>query len=423
MPEGDSPRRRTAGRGALNRRMAAFLAALAVGLSASLLAPSLSAAGSIYPDMRGTYHGGTCVGGTLAECEANGPQYPGSLVITAENFSNGKLTMKDVGQVAQITGCTLVIDWPESEGYKSTDTFTISSNTNHLSGSFDDSFGRVNQPDFMQRDAPGPDTCPVSSTKPKEEEEEKEKEKEKTPTKIPTVTAVQCFISTTAPTTSSTCTADVAAAAPKATAAPSGAVLFTSTSGTFVSQGCTLAVDRTFSPTVSSCTMGFIPSPTLTPGNALNVTAAYQGDAIYAPSKASVRNGAAAVTSEEEPGEPSEVGEASDPGASDGDSTEGIPNVLTNPNPFPVSADEQLTVSGEGTAYAPFRAASAKRHVIGHVTVKLSAFGSVKTKIRLTRAGAKLLHRKHKLHVTLTVTTHAKGKPATISKRRLLIKR
>ena len=150
-------------------------------------------------------------------------------------------------------------------------------------------------------------------------------------------TAVQCIISTVAANTS-TCTAQVAGYGSSHAVSPTGSVTFSASSGT-IGSGCVLAATPG-SPGISSCTVSYVPSATLSAGTPPPVTARYSGDSNFGPSSgASSYVPHSVVLFEDE----SVTGATA---VSDGGTSEGIPVDLTNTNPFPVSADEMLTVSG-----------------------------------------------------------------------------
>ena len=94
----------------------------------------------------------------------------------------------------------------------------------------------------------------------------------------------------------------------------------------------------------------------------------------------------------------------------------GIPTDLVNQNPFPVSADEVLTVSGISLASA--------RGVtqIGKATFSLRPLASKLATIKLNAKGRALLTKRKSLNALLTVTTRAKGKATKKTTRRLTLK-
>lgn len=226
-------------------------------------------------------------------------------------------------------------------------------------------------------------------------------------------TAVECTISAIAPDTS-TCTAQVAGYNSKDLVSPTGTVSFTATSGT-VGSSCTLAATPG-SPGISSCTVSYLPSPALMPGQPAPVSARYSGDSNFKPSTGTSSFTPQAVVLDED----DSLTEASE--VPDGGSSEGIPIVLTNTNPFAVSADEQLTVSGYPPVANTSSAHAARTQVIGRAIYNLAPLQTIVSKVTLSRGGAKLL-RKHKhLSTTLLVSTKRAGKPARVTRHRLSIK-
>jgi len=105
----------------------------------------------------------------------------------------------------------------------------------------------------------------------------------------------------------------------------------------------------------------------------------------------------------------------------DGGSSEGIPVVLTNTNPFPVSADEQLTVSGYPPVANTSAAHAARTQVIGRGAYTIGPAQTITSKVKLSRGAVRLLRRHRRLTATLVVTTKRAGKPAVTSRHRLLI--
>ena len=222
--------------------------------------------------------------------------------------------------------------------------------------------------------------------------------------KKPTFTAVVCTIAVGAG--SSTCTAQVADASPVRGNPPTGTVRLSAAKG-IVGSSCTLA-GTPGSPGIASCTVSYTPPLDLVAGEPPPVSADYAGDATFEAS-----SGGSGYT-------PASVVVAGDVTVSiDG----AIPTTLANANPFPVSADELLTVSG--TIHGVMLRAGAtapKPKVIGRTTVRLAPFGAAAAKVKLTAAGRALLGRHKVLHATLSVTTRAAGKPTKTATRRVTIK-
>ena len=104
-----------------------------------------------------------------------------------------------------------------------------------------------------------------------------------------------------------------------------------------------------------------------------------------------------------------------------------IPANLVNANPYPVSTDETLTVSGD-TYTVMIRAGvdragtAAKPKLIGRASYRLRALASIAATIKLTAAGRALLAKHTTLAAVLTVTTQAAGKPTKTATRHLTLK-
>lgn len=226
-------------------------------------------------------------------------------------------------------------------------------------------------------------------------------------------TAVECTISIVAPDTS-TCTAQVAGYSAKTPVSPTGTVSFQSSIGT-VGTSCTLA-PTPGSPGISSCTVSYLPSPGLAPGQVPAVTAHYSGDSNFKSSTGQTSTTPQSVVL----GEDLSLTDATE--VPDGGSNEGIPVVLSNTNPFAVSADEQLTVSGYPTVANSSAARVASIQAIGHASYTLAAGQTIVSKVKLSRGGAKLLRKHKRLTATLVVTTKRAGQPSKTVRHRLLIK-
>jgi hypothetical protein len=245
-----------------------------------------------------------------------------------------------------------------------------------------------------------------------------------TPRSWATFTAVVCKLAGTTA-TSYTCTAEVVGETPNRPT-PTGSVSFTAASGT-VGASCVL-VARAGSAGVASCSVSYTSPTVLTEDAGPPVTADYPGGSVLDAttgdgtvldaSSGTPSDGTSSVLDANIGGSPTEV-----PDTEDG-STEGIPNDLVNTNPFPVSADEQLTVTGYPAVpnSDTRRAAAAKVQVIGRAVHRIGPFMAVATKINLTRAGAKLLKKHKTLRTELTITTTSAGKPTATKKHTLVIK-
>lgn len=234
-------------------------------------APAVAAAAEI--DVRGTYEAGACTSGTLAECEAK-PEYPQKFVIETENFKTGALS--GVGETVEgsklstftgsISGCTVKTHSIEGT-YESEATYTLSADGKKLQGTFNDTFGRKEQPTYGFR-ASGPG---CGST-PTEGEEEAPGGKRKTGTSV--------ICNYEFATMQNTCVASVGDGGPGTPSAPTGTVKFTTTSGGFASGAtCTLAATP-LSPSVASCQLVYFTSYSGLPA----ITATYSGDATHAAS-------------------------------------------------------------------------------------------------------------------------------------------
>jgi hypothetical protein len=265
------------------------LAAL-MGIAASWGLASIAGGSSSFTDLRGTYTGGACVGGTLADCEAN-PQYPHTTTISTEDFNSGAISGS--GFTGQITGCTVTIhDLPDSNGYTADETETISADANTLEGTFNDSYGRVNQPIFDKRTSGGPSTCPpesttTTSTSTSDTTSTTTSASSTTTTTTTTsslhATATQVICNYDFATSSNTCGASVgdADASGGAPTRPTGIVRFTGPAdGTFNSGStCTLTLQPS-APSVGFCSIIF----SAPDGSLPTITATYGGDAQHSAS-------------------------------------------------------------------------------------------------------------------------------------------
>ncbi len=262
-------------------RVALLMAVLAgtLGVLAATLVPSATSAGGPYPDLRGTWTGGVCVGGTLASCET-GPQYPGTINITDEDFITGKVSISGNGQIGQITNCSLFIDWPLSQGYKSDATLNISGDANLMEGTFNDSYGRVAQPAFYRRTTPGPGGCPPGPTTTTTTSTTPTSTTPTTTTPALKPTSVQVVCNYDVTTQVDTCTATVADATGAGTI-PTGTVTFAAANGThfLFGQTCTL------SPVQNGVGLASCHGTLLTPNAVFPaISAQYSGDATHAAS-------------------------------------------------------------------------------------------------------------------------------------------
>jgi hypothetical protein len=240
-------------------------------LAGVLFLPALGSAqsgGQI--DLRGTWNAGACVGGTLAQCEAN-PQYPQKFAIETENLSTGAIAGTGPGYTltGTVSGSTLTMHTTQP-GYTSDWTATINAAATKLQGTFNDSYGRMAQPAFANR-ASGPPTETTTTTTTSTSSSAGLR---------PTATSVICNYEVASST--DTCGATVGDAGPAPSVAPTGTVKFTgSAPGSFAS-GATCALSASpFAPSAPSCTIQFYTSDgTVLP----SITATYSGDSQHASS-------------------------------------------------------------------------------------------------------------------------------------------
>jgi hypothetical protein len=341
------------------------------------------------------------ISGTWSCCGAGGASAQTFVIRDSGGSLSGNGVLPSGASFAVITGSVsgssvnIVTTYEASfaAGYVATFVGTVSASGTSMSGTWTSNAGQS-----------GTWTATLSGAPPEPEPTPK------TGTKSGSVTAVLCTISTTAPSTS-TCTAQVAALGAKRLTSPTGTVSFTAASGV-VGSSCVLAATPG-SPGISSCTVSYKPSASLGPGLPPPVSAHYSGDSNFQPSSGESSFIPRSVLVGEGPA----LGtvEAAEEG-----SVEGIPVVLTNPNPFAVSADEELTVSG----YPPVAgtsAVTARTQVIGRVVLHLAPLQSVSLKIKLSRGGSELLRKHKSLHATLKITTKRNGRRARVSHARLTL--
>ena len=231
------------------------------------VAPATALAGAP-ADIRGTWQGCACVGGTLAECEAN-PTYPQQYVISTENFETGAVTGEETSGgykiTGTVTGCSVFTHdyaFTGSPGYESEGTSVLSADGTKLRGTFSDTFKRKEQPTFSTR-ASGPG---CGSEEPKKEGVR------------PTGTSVVCNYEVA--TSQDICGASVGDGGAGTPVTPTGAVKFTATSGGFSSGAACNLSPTPLSPSVASCTVVFFASEAHLP----TVTASYGGDASHSGS-------------------------------------------------------------------------------------------------------------------------------------------
>jgi hypothetical protein len=346
----------------------------------------------------------TNISGTWDCCGGGGAAEQDFVITDNSGALSGKGLLPGGRSFAVITGSVsgnsvrIVTTYEASfaPGYVATFTGTVGSDGQSMSGSWSSSAGQSGTWSATLAGGTGPST----STK-----------------KGSSFTAVQCTISTVAPSTS-TCTAQVAGYGSNHAVSPTGTVSFSARSGT-IGSACVLAATPG-SPGISSCTVSYVPSVTLSPGIPPPVSARYSGDSNFGPSSGESSFVPRSVVLFED------ENVANDSETPDGGSSEGIPVDLTNPNPFPVSADEMLTVSGyppvANTSSVPATALLAKTQVIGHFSIKLAPLQTIATKVKLSPGGARLLKKHKHLRTQLVVVTKRSGQPSKTVKHGLLIK-
>jgi hypothetical protein len=237
-------------------------------------------------DVRGTYEAAACTSGTLAECEAH-PQYPQKYVLETEDFTTGALTGKGFSDacapIYTITGTisgNAVKFHTVQSGYTSDAVLTSNPEGTKLTGTFSDSYGRVNDPTFGNRIAGFPCGGGTSGEEEaaKKAKEAKEKEEAEKASKHPTGTSIVCNYEFA--TSQNTCVASVGDGSALNPTGPTGTVTFTTTSGGFSSGAkCSLTVNPS-SPTVSNCSLVYQTAESGLP----SITATYGGDATHAGS-------------------------------------------------------------------------------------------------------------------------------------------
>ncbi len=227
---------------------------------AAVGAPAAAQASPI--DVRGTYEAAACVGGTLAECEAH-PQFPQKYVLETEDVTTGALTGKGFSDACSpiysitgtIAGSTVKLH-TEQPGYTSDAVLTVNPQGTKLSGTFSDSFERVNQPSFGNRIAGFP--CGGGTR--------------------PTATSVICNYEFA--TSQNTCGAVVGDGGEGTPVTPTGTVSFTTTTGGFANGASCTLTPTPLSPQTASCTIVYQTANSGLPA----ITATYGGDARHAGS-------------------------------------------------------------------------------------------------------------------------------------------
>jgi ElaB/YqjD/DUF883 family membrane-anchored ribosome-binding protein len=265
------------------RNGAKLLIALLTTLISIIAASAAADAGAAQRDVRGTYEAASCVGGSLAECEAH-PQFPQKYVIETEDLTSGALTGKGFSDscapiysiTGTISGNTVTMHTSQT-GYTSDAVLTLNAEGTKLSGTFSDSVGRVNQPSFGNRIAGFP--CGGGSGS-EEEAAKKAKEKEEAEKAGKHVTGTSIICNYEFATAQNTCVASVGDGSAVSPTTPTGTVTFTTTSGGFANGAkCTLTV-TSGSPTVSNCSLVYQTAESGLP----SITATYSGDSTHAPS-------------------------------------------------------------------------------------------------------------------------------------------
>jgi hypothetical protein len=349
----------------------------------------------------------TNISGTWDCCGAGGAAEQDFAITDSSGSLSGKGLLPEGTSFAVITGTvsgssvTIVTTYEASfaAGYVATFVGTLEASGQTMSGTWTSNAGQSGTWSATLA-AGSPPSTPPSTTK-----------------KGPSFTAVQCTISTVAPETS-TCTAQVAGYGSSHLVSPTGSVSFSATSGT-VGTSCVLAATPG-SPGISSCTVSYVPSATLSPGIPPPVRAHYSGDSNFGPSSgaSSYVPYSVVLFEDESVTEDTEV--------SDGGTSEGIPVDLTNTNPFPISADEMLTVSGypqvANSSSASATAFAARTQVIGHDSFNIAPLQTIATKVKLTPGGARLLKKHKRLTAVLVVVTKRSGQPSKTVRHKLLIK-
>jgi hypothetical protein len=199
--------------------------------------------------------------------------------------------------------------------------------------------------------------------------------------------SVLCNIFPSAPSTS-TCTADVGDLSSENRKTPTGTVTFTSTAGTFLGDTCSLSLVIGLG-NVAACTVSFQPAPGTQQGAPLPVIAHYSGDTSFA----AAAGGSSPVSAS--------------PGVSGTPVNNGgffeVP--MVNPNYSAVTGTVTVSLAGAaGSARA--RAAGA----LAGSSFKLTRFGSKTLRLKLSPTGLLKLRAKHRLRVTVTVSTRVSGK-------------
>ena len=153
---------------------------------------------------------------------------------------------------------------------------------------------------------------------------------------------------------------------------------------------------------IASCTVSYAVGESIQ-GEPPPVSAHYGGDSTFAPSSGSSSY------------KPASVLVPSSDTVDLSSSIDGIETDLGNPDPFPMTADEELAALREHQYDADQgrrpESVAPKPKVIGRVSVRFEAAFEAHDDGQVTSAGRKLLARHKLLHAVLMVTTTAKGKP------------
>ncbi len=256
---------------------------LSAAVAGILLSAAVGEAAGAPIDVRGTYEAAACVSGTLAECEAH-PQFPQKYVLETEDFGTGALTGKGFSDACSpiysitgtISGNTVKFHTVQS-GYTSDAVLTSNPEGTKLTGTFSDSYGRVNDPTFGNRIAGFPCGGGTSGEEEaaKKAKEAKEKEEAEKASKHPTGTSIVCNYEFA--TSQNMCVASVGDGSALNPTGPTGTVTFTTTSGGFSSGAkCSLTVNPS-SPTVSNCSLVYQTAESGLP----SITATYGGDSTH----------------------------------------------------------------------------------------------------------------------------------------------
>jgi hypothetical protein len=256
------------------RRLLVTLLVAALGFAAAWG----TAQGSTTHDLRGTFTDYACPGAPGNTCPPSGSNYPGTNIITAENFSSGEFSGTGSGGgstwnlTGTVSGDNVTITFVYTNiSYESHMTGTVSADSNTLNGTYTASGGGVGAISLYRAGTTTtPTTTTPTTTAPKPP-----------PTgSSPSATSVSCYFDVASGV--DTCTAQVADAANPPSAIPTGTVGFTSSGAGAFTAGheCTLRASAD-APSIPFCSVTFLPPNSNLP----SITASYSGDAHFAPSR------------------------------------------------------------------------------------------------------------------------------------------